>query len=125
LAGGVSLTVRPVPGILLLAAIPIVLIASLVHGKRLLASLIATALFIAGVALPVAPVMLRNVTLYRSWRLMSQTGEHLAFWVVPLVTGRAQGAPFQRTSDRLRAEYATRVAASSLNENSNPFCSMT
>ena len=121
LAGGVSLTVLPVPAILLLAAIPIVLIASLVHGRRLLASLIATALFIAGVALPVAPVMLRNVTLYRSWHLMSQTGEHLAFWVVPLVTERAQGAPFQQTSDRLRSEYATRVAASSLNENSNPF----
>ena len=121
MAGGVSLTVRPVPAILLLAAIPIVLIASLVHGRRLLASVIATALFIAGVALPIAPVMLRNVTLYRSWHLMSQTGEHLAFWVVPLVTERAQGAPFQQTSDRLRAEYATRVAASSLNENSNPF----
>ena len=112
--------VRPVPAVLLLAAIPVVLIASLVHGRRMLASVIATTLFTAGIALPIAPLMLRNVTLYGSWHLMSQTGE-LAFWFVPLVTERAYGVPFQQTLDRLRAEYAARAAASSLNENSNPF----
>ena len=86
----------------------------------MLASVIATTLFTAGIALPIAPLMLRNVTLYGSWHLMSQTGE-LAFWFVPLVTERAYGVPFQQTLDRLRAEYAARATASSLNENSNPF----
>lgn len=121
LAGGLSLTVRPVPAILLLAAVPVFLIVALVHGRRLLASLIATAVFAGGVALPIAPVMARNVTAYGSWHLMSQTGAHLAFWVVPLVTERAYGTPFQQTADRMRADCAGKAAAEGLNANSNPF----
>lgn len=121
LAGGVSLLVRPAPALLFVVAVPAFLIASLLHGRRLLAGLIAAGLFAAGVALPVAPVISRNVAFYGAWNLESQNGEHLAFWVVPLVTERAYGTPFEQTADRLRAEYAAKLAANGLSEASNPF----
>jgi hypothetical protein len=50
-------------------------------------------------------VLLRNVIHYQSFNLTSQAGDHLAFWIVPLVTERADGTPYQMTVDRMEARF--------------------
>jgi dolichyl-phosphate-mannose-protein mannosyltransferase len=119
--GGLSLEVRPVAAILLVAAIPVVFFGALFLGRRMTAAFTGVALFLAGVVLPVAPVLLRNATHYGTWKLMSETGEHLAFWVVPLVTQRANAVPYQQTMERMRAIYTDRLAELGLNDQADPF----
>jgi hypothetical protein len=75
-----------------------------------------TALFAAAAALPVAPVMLRNVLHHSTIGLTSQTGDHLAYWVVPLVTERADGTAYQVTVDRMRRRAEQRLAEQGLTE---------
>jgi hypothetical protein len=66
-------------------------------------------------------VWLRNVLHYDSVRLMSETGDHLALWIVPLVTQRADGTPYQTTMERVEALYHQRLAERGLDDASNPF----
>jgi hypothetical protein len=66
-------------------------------------------------------VLARNALHYGSLRLSTQANIHLAFWVVPLVTQRADGTPFQATAERLFARYQQRAAARGLGEQGNPF----
>lgn len=42
-------------------------------------------------ALCIAPVLARNVSLYGAWSLTPQTGNHLAYWIYPLVKETADG----------------------------------
>lgn len=119
--GGLSLVVRPVVAILLVAAIPVVFFAALSLERRMIAALTGAALFLAGVVLPVSPVLLRNATHYGTWKLMSETGEHLAFWIVPLVTQRASAVPYQQTMERMRATYTDRLAELGLNDQADSF----
>jgi hypothetical protein len=121
LAGGLSLATRPAVGLLLVAAIPVVFVASLVHRRGLVPALAAAMLFTIGAAMPIAPVLARNVIHYGSFALTSQTGDHLAFWIVPLVTQRADGTPYQATVDRTEALYRKRMAQGGASAETNPF----
>ena len=56
-------------------------------------------------------MLLRDVIHYGSFSLTTQTGHHLADWIVPLVTERADGTPYQNTVDRMEALYAQRAQA--------------
>ena len=120
-AGGLSLMVRPVSAILLVAAVPVVFFGAILLGRRMVVAFTTTALFLAGVIVPVAPVVLRNVTVYDSWKLMSETGEHLAFWIVPLVTQRATGAAFEVTAAHMRARFGDELTERGLTRELNPF----
>ena len=78
----------------LLACAPlamIVLAAMRGQGIRL-AAIHATA-FIAVCALFAAPVVVRNLVGYGTAALTSQSGTHLAFWIVPLVREAVDGTP--------------------------------
>ena len=77
----------------------------------------AAMLFALGAAAPIAPVMLRNAIHYGSLSLTTQTGDHLAYWIVPLVTQRADGTPYQTSVDRMQALYQQRAPSGE----SNPF----
>ena len=120
-AGGLSLATRPAAAVLLVAAVPLVVVVVLRHQRRLVPALVAASLFIVGAVVPVAPVWLRNVLHYDSFRLMSETGDHLALWIVPLVTQRADGTPYQTTMERIEARYRQRLAELGLDDASNPF----
>lgn len=50
-------------------------------------------------ALCLAPVLWRNVTAYGSWSLTSQSGLHLARWVVPLVKEARDRTPWHEASE--------------------------
>jgi hypothetical protein len=120
-AGGLSLATRPAAAVLLAAAVPLVLVVVLRHQRRLVPALIAASLFTIGAVAPVAPMWLRNILHYDSFRLMSESGDHLALWIVPLVTQRADGTPYQTTMDRMEALYQRRLAERGLAAESNPF----
>jgi 4-amino-4-deoxy-L-arabinose transferase-like glycosyltransferase len=121
LSGGLALATRPTVAVLLAAAIPLVFAISMLQRRRLAPALLAAALFAAGAAAPIAPTWLRNVVVDGSFALTSQTGHHLAVWVVPLVTQRADGTPYQTTVDRMEALFHQRLAERGLDTESNPF----
>ena len=120
-AGGLALAARPTITVLLAAGVPLVLVVALAHRRGLAAALAATALFTLGAAAPIAPTWLRNVVQYGSVGLTTQAGEHLASFIVPLVTQRANGTPYQTTVDRMGALYRQRVAERGLGTETNPF----
>ena len=134
LAGGIASATRPAVAPLLAAAVPLVLVIALIQRRGFAAALAAALLFAVGAATPIAPVLLRNVIHYGSFSLTTQTGHHLADWIVPLVTERADGTPYQKTVDRMEALYAQRAqttlcaprklecsAEHDLNGQTNPF----
>jgi 4-amino-4-deoxy-L-arabinose transferase-like glycosyltransferase len=121
LAGGLALATRPAVALLLAAAVPLVFVIAMVRRRRVFSALAAAMLFAVGAAAPVAPVLLRNVTQYGTINLTSQTGQHLAFWIVPLVTQRADGTPYQTSVDRMQALFQQRLAQRGLSAETNPF----
>jgi hypothetical protein len=120
-AGGLALATRPAIALLLVAAVPVVLVAALVHRRGVAAALAAAGLFAAAAIAPVTPILARNVLHYGHFSLSSQAGEHLAFWILPLVTQRVDGTPYLATRDRLEARYRQALAARGLPPDTNPF----
>jgi 4-amino-4-deoxy-L-arabinose transferase-like glycosyltransferase len=121
IAGGLALATRPALGLLLAAAVPVVFLVALVKRKSFVSAGAATLLFAIAAAAPIAPVLLRNAIRYDSAALMSQTGDYLAFWIVPLVAERADGTPYQASVDRMDALYRQALARSDASALNNPF----
>jgi hypothetical protein len=121
LAGGLALATRPAIALLLAGAVPLVFVAVLMQRRHVFPALAAAALFAITATAPVAPVLLRNVVQYGTINLTAQTGPHLAFWIVPLVTQRADGTPYQASVDRMQALYQQRLVERGLSAETNPF----
>jgi hypothetical protein len=111
LAGGLALATRPSVAVLLVAAVPIVFVVALVRRWSVGPALAAALLFAIAAAAPIAPVLVRNAIRYDSLSVTSQTGDYLALWIVPLVTERADGTPYQTTFDRMDARYRQQAGA--------------
>jgi hypothetical protein len=120
LAGGLALATRPAVALLLAAAVPLVFVVAMMQ-RRGFGPALTVVLFAAGAAAPVTSVLLRNVVHYGSFGLTTQHGDHLAFWIVPLVTQRADGTPYQASVDRMEALYLQRLVERGLSAQSNPF----
>jgi hypothetical protein len=116
LGGGLALATRPAVAMLLVAAVPVVFAVALVQRRGLVAALAAAVAFGIAAAAPISPVLLRNAIQYGSYGITSQTGDYLAFWIVPLVTERAAGIPYQTTFERMETRYRQASSAES-----NPF----
>jgi len=121
LAGGLALATRPAIAVLLVAATVVVCVATLVQRRTAAQAMAASIVFAIAAAAPISPVLLRNHFLYDSWNLTTQTGEHLAFWIVPLVSEQAAGTPYQATRERIELLYQQRLAERSLRDETNPF----
>jgi 4-amino-4-deoxy-L-arabinose transferase-like glycosyltransferase len=121
LAGGLALATRFGIMLLLVAAVPLIFIVASREWRSLARAFAAALLFAIAAAAPVTPVLVRNAIQYGSFGLATQTGDHLAFWIVPLVAQRADGTPFETSVARMQALYQQRLAESGLNEESNPF----
>lgn len=121
LAGGLALATRPALGLLLAAAVPTVFLVMLVKRRSPVSAGIAALLFAITAAAPIAPVLLRNAVRYDSLALTSQTGDYLAFWIVPLVSERAYGTPYQASVERMDALYRQALARRDASALSNPF----
>ncbi len=118
-AGGLAAATRPAVAVLLAAGAPLVFAIALAQRRGFVRALAAAILFSLAAALPIAPVLLRNAVHYESSGLTSQTGDHLAFWIVPLVTERADGTPYRTSVDRMAALYQERL--SERGTDGNPF----
>src|SRR5260221_27459 len=116
LAGGLALATRPSVAMLLAAGVPLVFVIALVRRWNVGPALAAALLFALAAAAPIAPVLARNAVHYHSLSVTSQTGDYLALWIVPLVTERADGTPYQATFDRMDALYRQQAGTES-----NPF----
>ena len=121
LAGGLALATRPGIVLLLIAAVPLIFTVAGLAWRNLTRALVAAILFAIAALAPITPVLLRNAIHYGSLSLTSQTGDHLAFWIVPMVTQRADGTPFEASVARMQALYQQRLAERGLNAQSNPF----
>jgi len=121
LAGGLALATRFGILLLLVAAVPLIFIVARIEWRSLARAFAAAILFAIAAAAPVTPILLRNAIQYGSFSLATETGGHLAFWIVPLVIQRADGTPFETSVARMTALYQQRLADRGLNEDSNPF----
>jgi len=93
------------------------LLAAIISGRltrRIVAQLALTSIL---VALSIAPVLWRNVSQYGAWSLTSQSGIHLAYWIVPLVGEARDGTPWPVGYDRMRKTMGERYPSTS----DNPF----
>jgi hypothetical protein len=120
-AGGLALATRTAVAPLLAAMVPLVFVVAMVRGRGFATALAAAALFAAAAVAPVTPMLARHTQHYGHFSLTSQGGDHLAFWIVPLVKQRADGTPFQVTADRLRELDRQALAARGLPPDTNPF----
>ena len=116
MAGGLALATRPVVAMLLAAAVPLIFVVTLVRRRSVALTLATATLFAVTAAAPTIPVLLRNAVYYDSYSVTSQTGDHLALWVVPLVSERANGTPYQTTFDRMEVLYRQEASGEA-----NPF----
>jgi hypothetical protein len=121
LAGGLALATRVGIAPILIAAVPLIFIVASWCWRSYRRGFVAALVFTIAAAAPITPVLLRNALAYGSFDLTTQTGDHLAFWIVPLVAERADGTPFDASVARMQALYRQRLADSGLNEKSNPF----
>jgi len=101
--------------------VPLVLflaVAALVHRRlawRQLLHLAAVAVILGACT---APILLRNVSVYGAWSYTSQSGPHLALWIVPLVREAKDGTPLTKTVAATEALMAERHG---LQPSLNPF----
>ena len=63
---------------------------------------------VAIVAACLAPILARNVALHGAWSLTPQGGNHLAYWIYPLVREFADGTPRETTKKENDARIAAR-----------------
>jgi 4-amino-4-deoxy-L-arabinose transferase-like glycosyltransferase len=120
-AGGMALATRSSVAPLLMTAAPVMLVTAVVKTRRIAHALLTAGLFAIAAGAPAFPVVWRNATVYGSVSLTSQTGDHLAFWIVPLVAQRANGTPYHETVQRMQTLYEERLAQRSTSEQANPF----
>jgi hypothetical protein len=120
-AGGLALATRAGIVLLLVAAVPLFFMAAGIAWRSFARALVPGILFAIAALAPITPVLLRNAIHYGSLRLEAQTGDHLAFWIVPLVAQRADGTPFEASVKRMQALYQQRLAERGLKAQSNPF----
>jgi hypothetical protein len=121
LAGGLALATRSGIVLLLIAAVPLTFVVARIEWRSPARAFATAILFAITAAAPVTPLLLRNAIFYGSFSLAAQTGDHLAFWIVPLVTQRADGTPYETSVARMKALYQQRLAERGLNAESNPF----
>lgn len=107
---GLATLIRPTPWILILVMPPVV--AALVPGWRRRATL-ALALFATAAAM-VTPWLARNAAVAGHWQLISQTGTHALYWVVPLTREYGAGIPPEQTKALMNERLAARLAAEGL-----------
>jgi 4-amino-4-deoxy-L-arabinose transferase-like glycosyltransferase len=121
LAGGLALITRSSIALLLLGGLPLMFLGALRNTRHIGRASLAAGLFAIAAAGPAVPVLWRNLDRYHTLSLTSQTGDHLAFWIVPLVSQRADGTPYQETLRRMQSLYQARLAQRAVSEQPNPF----
>lgn len=73
-----------------------------------------------GAALPVAPWLARNVTLFGAWELTTQKGVHLTSWVLPMVRQAHDGTPHEVGAREMQERVTARLKAEGIDPDALP-----
>jgi len=118
---GVSLTLR---SILQLAAPVMVLLAftaPLIQRKPLKTAILSCIALALACAIPLSPLLTRNISAFDSAALSAQSGHHLLGWVVPLVRGIGDGTPHDLASRQTYEGYNAYLTENNIAPTDNPF----
>ena len=102
-AAGLALAVRP-GGALLLPAMAVLVLARTIR-TDFRRAVISAVLFCVLTALPVTPLVVRNYVYFDRIALTSQSGLHLANWIVPLLRQRQDGTPYEVSVNKMNAAF--------------------
>ncbi|MGE0093983.1 MAG: ArnT family glycosyltransferase [Alphaproteobacteria bacterium] len=108
---GLSIMTRTVAQFLPIALIVAAPAIALYQRKGSRTALFAMFLVALGAALPVAPWLARNVTLFGAWELTTQKGVHLTSWVLPMVRQAHDGTPHEVGAREMQERIAARLKA--------------
>ncbi|MBT5659031.1 MAG: hypothetical protein HOJ02_02630 [Rhodospirillaceae bacterium] len=118
---GASLTLRSVSQL----ATPVMLVLTfavpLIQRKPLKTAVFSSIAFTLACAIPLSPLLTRNISAFDSAALSAQSGHHLLGWVVPLVRGIGDGTPHDTASRQTHEGYATYLAEENITPTDNPF----
>ncbi|MGE4218168.1 MAG: ArnT family glycosyltransferase [Alphaproteobacteria bacterium] len=107
---GTAIMVRPVMQFIPLALMAAASLLPLLRRRRWQLAVVAPILVAIGVALPVAPQLVRNQIAFGEPRLTSQTGVHLLYWVAAQVDQIGSNTSFDDLSVRYQDELERRFA---------------
>ena len=99
LLAGLALAARPSVALLLPAMAA--MMAFRTFRTDLRRGVVCAALFCATAVLPIAPTLIRNYVHFDRVALTSQSGDHLAFWIAPMLRQRADGTPYEATVKKM------------------------
>ena len=99
LLAGLALAARPSVALLLPAMAA--MMAFRTFRTDLWRGVVCAALFCATAVLPIAPTLIRNYVHFDRVALTSQSGDHLAFWIAPMLRQRADGTPYEATVKKM------------------------
>lgn len=102
---GCAIMTRPVAQFLPFLMLPIAFGVAYAQRKPARHAAMISCLFLAAALLPLAPWLHRNITQFDAYALTSQSGKHLAGWVVPLVRRTHDGTPRNIGEIDLNREY--------------------
>jgi len=102
-AAGLALGTRP--GVALLLPAMAVLILARTIRTDFRRAVISVVLFCVAAALPVTPLVVRNYVYFDRFGLTSQSGVHLANWIVPLLRQRQDGTPYETSVNKMNAAF--------------------
>lgn len=118
---GLAIAVRPVAQFAPICIALLILFECLRQQSGFIRTSLLLGVFIAGALLPTTPIAYRNATVFDSWRLSAQSGNHLMNWVVPLIATTENGTTHKQESGRINDLYNKRLAEEGLSSNDNPF----
>ncbi|MEX2614514.1 MAG: hypothetical protein WD767_00290 [Alphaproteobacteria bacterium] len=119
---GLALATRSVAQLLPFLMLPAAFGVPLFHRRGAAVAALSAVLFLVLSLLPVSPLIYRNLTEFDTLAISSQTGTHLAGWVVPLVRRAADGTPRGQGAAELGASIERRIETEGLLEaDATPF----
>jgi len=108
---GLSIMTRTVTQFLPLAMVAVAPVIAWAQRRGTRIAVAATILFAIGVALPIAPWLVRNVVTHGVWTLTTQDGTHMTGWLLPLIRQAQDGTPHEVAAREIEERYRARLAA--------------
>lgn len=119
---GLALATRSAAQFLPLLMLPAAFGVPLYRRRGIAVAVLSAALFLVLSLLPVSPLIYRNLTMFETVAMSSQTGTHLAGWVVPLVRRAADGTPRGQGAAELSRSIEERIESEGLlDDDATPF----
>ncbi len=108
---GAAFLIRSVVQFLMPVLPLVVLILVLRRGQGVARAMAAAAVFLIAAAVPVAPVLYRNLANFGALAPTTQAGLHALLWTVPLVRADQNGTAFEAESAKMNAKFNARLKA--------------